>query len=275
MTDSTPIRPSILIYGAPCSGKTTSLRSLSLDKKVGSSTLYINGDNKCLPWFGKNYFKRYTVTCPTFLPTVLESVGSGEFETIVIDTLDHIMATFQSRFVGSALPKYTKDVTDDNYVALTREGTIDGQAAWGRYGSLLGDILRGGNTAQSQMIYFTHLSLIKLKDNSFIMEAPLSGSVGRAGLLGYFTLAFIASYVPMSILNEEPDSDLLTKEPSIKSGEGRYVFQVAKTSFTQDLPIRAIIDLFGEGIHYIDADILKLNTYLDSRYAQSDTEISI
>ena len=276
-------RPSICIFGAPNSGKTSAMKSLAHSSEAAKRVLYINADNKALPWFGSNDFTRYTLQCPTQLPSVIEQAGKAvgkdgkpKFDTIIVDTITRVMDTYASKYIGSKEPKYVYGddgnlATDMNYIAVTKAGTIDGMSAWGRSAALFKDIMEAGDKANCQMIYISHMTLTQRPDGSFIYEAPLQGAVGKVGLTAWFSIAMVAKAVPVDQLVAEPDTYMLTKEESRKNTGHRFVFQIEKTSETQDYPIRAIDGMYPSSMHYIDNDMGNLLKHLDNLYAGNDT----
>lgn len=272
--------PSILLEGLPSMGKTTSLKYLNANPEIAAGVLYISGDNKVLPWLGSNtHFKRYTLQCPTQLPAIIRQAGgSGDFHTIIVDTLTRVAETYQSCFIGSAVPKYAMNgeamITDPNYVAVTKQGKVDGMSGWGRMASLIRDTLAAGDTSGCQMIYMSHMSNVQKEDGGYQWQAPIQGQIGKIGLESYFTICLVARSIPVEKLAAEPDHPLLGKTESRPGTGQRYVFQVEKTSDTMDYPVRIIDGMFPEGLHYIDNDMASLLNHLTELYGEeADTVI--
>ena len=276
-------RESICIFGAPTNGKSYSMKSLSQDKDMASKVLYVNADSKGIPWFGGNNFTTFTLKCPTMLPRVISDAskaknpdGTPRFTMIVVDTITRVMESFNSRYISSKEPKYEYDdnknvITDMNYIATTKVGSIDGMQAWGRSATLFKDIMDAGTKSECQMVYMSHMTLKQRPDGTFSYESPIQGSIGNVGLAAWFSIAMVARNVSLEALNGEPDSHMLNKTESRKGTGHKYVFQVEKTPDTTDYPIRSIDGMYPENMHFIDNDLGKLFAHLDKLYAGEDT----
>ena len=277
------LRESICIFGSPNSGKSYSMKSLSHDKDMAKKVLYINADAKGIPWFGGNNFSTFNLKCPTMLPKVISDAskaknpdGSLRFNMIVVDTITRVMESFVSRYISSKEPKYEYDdagnnITDLNYVAVTKAGTLDSMTGWGRSATLFKDIMDAGNRSECQMVYVSHMTLVPRPDGSFSYESPIQGSIGKIGLASWFSITMVARNVPLESLHSEPDSHMLTKTESRKGTSHKYVFQVEKTPDTTEYPVRSIDGMYPENMHFIDNDLGKLFTHLDKLYAGEDT----
>ena len=277
-------RPNILVYGLPNTGKTYSLKSLDTSPEYAKGVLYLNLDSKHLPWFGGNSFSRYTVPCPTLLPQLITNAskqvddkGKLRFHTIVVDTVTRFLDTYVSKFVTTKEPKYfvRPDGTigsDMNYVMTTKTGQIDSLSAWGRMSSLFKDTMEAADASPCQVIFISHMSQVQRPDGSYVYDAPIQGQVGKVGLLSWFSIAVVATTIPMDVVLAEPDSELLSKVPSVEGVDDKYVFQIAKTTSTQEYPIRTITGMFSPTQKYIDNDFNKLFTHLDALYAVTPVE---
>lgn len=126
-------KPPILVLAPPASGKTSALRYLK--PELAKRTLYVNCDDKSLPWVGKTDIQLYDAGCPTRIPSILEGAGkSGKFDLIVIDTLTLAMQEYTRRFLNTTAPKYATDaqgtvISIPDYISLDRTGTkVDGMS---------------------------------------------------------------------------------------------------------------------------------------------------
>ena len=276
-------KPNIAVFAPPGSGKTYALLSLVKDESLAGRVLLINADGKSLPWFGHSNFASVKLDCPTQLPEMIRQAsaqtmpdGTPRFKYIIVDTITRVMETYVSRYIGSSQPKYVYDasgnlLTNMNYVSVTKAGTVDSLAGWGRGAALFRDIMGAGDISEAQMIYTSHMTLTQAPDNTYTYEAPIQGSIGKTGLSAWFSITVVARCVPMEDIMNEPDSPLLTKTESRKGSGTKFVFQIEKTKDTQAYPIRNIDGMFPQSMTYINNDYKALFEHLDKLYAGQET----
>lgn len=257
-------KPPILLLSQPGGGKTSGLRHLK--PELAKRTLHINCDDKALPWVGDCRFNNFSAKCPTLIPGIITAADkSGKFDLIIVDTITVAMSEFARRFINSTLPKYvTNDngemLTDLNYVSISEKkaGAIDGQGGWGRYASLISDIVAAGNKAKAQIVVMGHLMLKEDENDEFIYKCPLQGQVGKQGLEGLFSIVMHSSTQPLKKLQGEyaQDHQWLGTEESIEFTGERYVYQVAHTKDTiHTHALRTIDNLWPKGVRFIDNDL--------------------
>jgi hypothetical protein len=253
--------PPILLLSPPACGKTYSLKDIS--PELAKRTLHINCDDKPLPWVGKSTFTAYQAQCPTLIPDIIkQGDDSGQFDLIVVDTLTIAMGEYARKFINTATPKYAMNgadcVTNMNYVSVTKQGAVDGMGAWGRYGTLVSDIVAAANASNAQVVIMGHLSCTEDEGGDLTWKCPLQGAVGRAGIEGLFSIVMHAKKMKLDKLvgEYEQDHKYLGTEESEDFTNSRYVFQVAHTKDTvHSHALRTIAGLWPKGVRFIDNDL--------------------
>ena len=258
-------KPPILLLSQPAGGKTSGLRNIK--PELAARTLLINADNKALPWIGNTSFQHFSAKCPTLLPSIIRQAGaSGKFDLIVVDTITVAMNEYSRRFIQSTMPKYVKDengniVSDLNYICVSEKngGVVDSMAGWGRYGTLVSDIVAEATAANAQVVVMGHLNARPDEGGDIVYKCPLQGQVGKQGLEGLFSIVMHAMTMPLDkLLGEELNQhhDYLGTEESIEFTGERYVYQVAHTKDTiHTHALRTIDGLWPKGVRFIDNDL--------------------
>ena len=255
-------KPPILVLAPPASGKTTALRYLK--PELAKRTLYVNCDDKSLPWVGKTDIKLYDAGCPTLIPNILDSAGkSGKFDLIVIDTITLAMQEYARKFLNTTAPKYSTDasgnvISNPDYIALDRTGSkIDGMSGWGRYGTLVCDIIAAAKKTGVQVVIFGHLSSVADDSGNYKFRCPLQGAIGKQGIEGLFDVVMHAQQMKLKDLSKEgQDHQWLGTTESRKGTEARYVYQVDHTKNTAGThDIRSPDGLWPEDVQFIDNNL--------------------
>lgn len=258
-------KPPILLLSQPAGGKTSGLRNIK--PELASRTLLINADNKALPWVGKSAFQHFSAKCPTLLPSIIRQAGaSGKFDLIVVDTITVAMSEYTRRFINTTMPKYVKDkdgnvISDTNYVAVSEKngGIVDSMSGWGRYATLVSDIVAEATAANAQVVVMGHLNARPDEGGDIVYKCPLQGQVGKQGLEGLFSIVMHAMTMPLDkLLGEDLNQhhDYLGTDESIEFTGERYVYQVAHTKDTiHTHALRTIDGLWPKGVRFIDNDL--------------------
>jgi len=257
-------KPPILLLSQPGGGKTSGLRNIRPD--LAKRTLLINCDNKALPWIGQADFQIYHAKCPTVIPAVIKSAAkSGKFDLIVVDTITVAMSEFTRRFINTTMPKYVMDdqgaiISDKNYISISERnaGVVDSMGGWGRYATLVSDIVAESAAADAQVVVMGHLNAKPDEAGDFIYKCPLQGQVGKQGLEGLFSIVMHAMTMSLKDLQGQHNQhhEFLGTEESIEFTGERYVYQVAHTKDTiHTHALRTITNLWPAGVRFIDNDL--------------------
>jgi len=258
-------RPPILLLSQPGGGKSSSLRNIN--PELAKRTIHINADNKPLPWIGDTGFTNFHAQCPTLLPSIIrQAAASGSFDLIVLDTLTVAMSEFTRRFINTSKPKYVMNaagevISDTNYISVTKAGEVDGMGGWGRYATLVSDIVAEATAANAQVVIMGHLNCKQDEAGDFIYKCPLQGQVGKQGLEGLFSIVMHSMSMSLKKLEGEyaQDHEFLGTEESMEFTGERFVFQVAHTKDTiHTHALRTIADLWPAGVRFIDNDLQKV-----------------
>ena len=258
-------KPPILLLSQPGGGKTSGLKTIK--PELAARTLLINCDNKALPWVGGTNFQLFEAKCPTLIPSIIKQASdSGKFDLIVVDTITIAMTEFTRRFINTTMPKYVTDdkgnvISDGNYICTSDRngGAVDSMGGWGRYGTLVTDIVAAATAAQPQVVVMGHLNCREEEEGgSFVYKCPLQGQVGRQGLEGLFSIVMHAQSMKLSKLQDDyaQDHEYLGSDESIEFTGEHYVYQVAHTKDTiKSHALRTIDGLWPKGVRFIDTDL--------------------
>ncbi len=256
-------RPPILLLSPPAAGKTSSLRYLT--PELAARTLLINCDAKALPWIGGgSKIQLYTAACPTHIPGIIKAASaSGKYDLIVVDTITIAMGEYSRRFLSTDTPKYVLNaedqiVSDMNYIALTDTGVVNSQGGWGRYATLVTDIVAECTASPAQTVVMGHLGLRESEVGELTWKCPIQGQVGKTGLESLFSIVMHASSKTLTELQGDlaQDHQWLGKEETIEFTGERFVFQVAHTARTVSThALRTIDGLWPRGVRFIDSNM--------------------
>lgn len=257
-------RPPSLLLSPPSGGKTSGMRTIK--PELAARTLHINCDNKALPWIDPAgpKFQHFTAKCPTLIPSIIkQAAATGKFDLIIVDTITIAMGEFTRRFINSTTPKVvTNDdgtvISDMNYVATTKTGQVDSMGGWGRYGTLVLDIIAECTAADAQVVVMGHLDDKPDEAGNYTFKCPLQGAVGKSGLEGLFSIVMHAKPMKLSKLQGDyaQDHEYLGTEESIEFTGERYVYQVAHTKDTINThALRTIDGLWPKGVRFVDNDL--------------------
>lgn len=269
-------KPPILLLSEPGGGKSSGLKFFR--PEVQARTLYINADDKPLPWMGKTQFVNHSLACPTRLPKIIRDAdASGQFDVIIIDTLNAVMGRYASNFINSVKPKYAVNdkgeiITDRNYVSISEKkaGVIDSRGGYGYYAALVVDILAAAKAANAQLIIMGHLG--NNADNAGVTKTKCSllGSTGRDGIEAAFGIVMHAKSEELRKLQGEyaQANEWLGTTESKRLTKSRYVYQVEHTADTVDTHIiRSQEGLWPEDVTHVDNDLQAILDRIASLYA--------
>lgn len=272
-------KPPILLLSQPAGGKTSGLKDIR--PELAARTLHINADNKALPWIGNNSFQQYHAKCPTLIPSIIKQAGaSGQFGLIVLDTITVAMSEYTRRYINTTMPKYVtnsenKIITDMNYVAISEKngGVVDSMGGWGRYATLVSDIVAAAAACDAQVVVMGHLNCRPDEAGDFVYKCPLQGQVGKQGLEGLFSIVMHAMSMPLKALQEdyEQNHQWLGTEESIEFTGERFVYQVAHTKDTiHSHALRTIEGLWPKGVRFVDNNLQMIFDRFDEVYGTNN-----
>ena len=195
----------IMIVGSTGSGKTTSLRNLPLDK-----TIYINVDNKMLPFRANNLYKHVKLENTQQLINGMDAAEEDDnVEYIVIDTLT---------FLGDLF--YTEQV----------ENASNGMSAWQNYKAYINKVIAMAKASNKHYIFLAHdQSTYDEKEMVTKTFAKIQGSLKGGGIEANFTFVLYTAVI----------QDPTTRLP-------KYVFQVNKSAKSLDVSAKTPMGLFAE-----------------------------
>jgi len=232
----------VLIVGESSGGKTASLRNL----KNPEGIMYLNCEsNKKCPFPAK--FRQFSITDPY---QVYEGFAhadvTGNFHTIIIDTLTFLMDMFESIHV---LP------------------SADTMAGWSQYQQYFKNLMQKYVApSKCNVIILAHVQAI-LNKTAMVMErkVPVKGALQANGIEAYFST--VVSARRMAITDLEPyKNPLLVITPEEEMLGFKHVYQTKLTKETVNERIRASMGMWDTKETFIDNDAQLLLNRLHEYY---------
>lgn len=232
----------IFITGESSTGKSVSLMNL----EGGPRVLYLNCESgKRLPF--PNKFTSKTITDPYQIFEAFEyAKETGEFDTIVIDTLTFLMDMFESQYVIAA---------------------ADTMKGWSNYQQYFKKLMQYYVASANQSVVILAHTRSDLNETTMRMETavPVKGALKNNGLEAYFSTVVSTKKVPIKDL-EDFKSDLLNITPDDELVGYKHVFQTRITKKTTGERIRSPIGMFTPQQTYMDNDAQLLLNHLKQYY---------
>jgi hypothetical protein len=232
----------VLIAGKSATGKTASLRTL----KNPEGVLYMCCESgKELPFPSK--FLVMNVTDPLSVFKAFEKAEqTKEIHTIVLDSLDYLMAMFESTYV------------------LTSSNTMK---AWSNYGEYFRNLHQKVIAECSKnVIVIAHTSdAYREQDMLYETGVHIKGSVEKQGVESFYNLVIACKKLGLKDISEYSNDMLhITEEDEIC--QIKYVYQTRLTRDTVNEKIRGPIGLFSQQETYVDNDAQALLDRLHEYY---------
>jgi hypothetical protein len=232
----------VLIAGKSASGKTASLRTL----KNPEGVLYLCCESgKELPFPSK--FIVMNITDPMSVFAAFEKANTTDkIHTIVIDSLDYLMAMYESTYV------------------LTASNTMK---AWSNYGEYFRKLHQKVIAECSKNVLVIAHTSETYREQDMIYETAVhvKGSVDKQGVESYYNCVVASKKLAIKDLVNFDNSLLhITQENEVT--QVKYVYQTRITKDTVNERIRGPIGLFGMPETYIDNDAQALLDRLADYY---------
>jgi len=161
----------ILIIGPPDAGKTFSLKYLNQDK-----LLVINTDGQFFPYQSDCAF--YAIPHVSKFPKILQKACKSKYKYICIDSLTHLMTSFENQYVIKA---------------------TNTQKGWGDYQTFFMDILETVKQHPNKIfIFVAHINDINKhdEDESPDFRVPIKGHIGKVGVESFFSPVLTSINLP-------------------------------------------------------------------------------
>ena len=194
----------ILVIGDTGTGKTSSLEDLPLE-----STVYINVDDKMIPFKANRLYKHVVLQNTEQLLNGMDAQEEDpQVEYVVVDTLT---------FLG------------DMFYAEHIENSSNGMKAWGDYKSYINKVLRAGKKSKKHYIFLAHAADV-YDEKEMITKtfAKIQGSLKGGGLEQHFTFVLYTQVI------KGPD------------GLPQYVFQTNKSRQNMGVSAKTPRGVFDE-----------------------------
>jgi hypothetical protein len=223
----------LLIAGKSATGKSASLRSLREPEGV----MFLGCEaGKDLPF--PNKFQKYNIVDPYQVYEAFEHAEKMDVHTVVIDSLDFLMAMFESVHV---IP------------------SSDGRKAWQAYGEYFRNLLQKYVAGSSKNVIMTAHTYDIYNEKEMVMETliKIKGSVMSQGVEAYFTQALASKVMPVKDLAEYNNPLLVITDDDEILGL-KYCFQTKLTKETTGERIRSPLGLWDRQHTYVDNDVQKV-----------------
>lgn len=223
MLNEEEVDKTILIIGSTGTGKTSSLRNLDLSK-----TVYINVDEKMLPFRSKDLYKQVKLKNTQQLLNGMEATEEDpQVDFVVVDTLT---------FLG------------DMYFAEHIENASNTMAGWGNYKSYILKVLNAAKKSKKHYIFLCHdLDVYDEKEMVTKTFGKIQGSLKGGGLEQHFTFV------------------LYTQVVKGDGGMPKYVFQTNKAVGNIGVSAKTPFGIFEEP--YTDTnDLVEVYKQIDEFY---------
>ncbi len=233
----------VCIVGESAAGKSASLQNLRGDERV----LYLNCEaGKRLPF--RNKFTSHTITDPYQIYEAFEHAeSSGDFDTIVVDTLTFLMDMFESMYVL---------------------GSADTMKGWSQYQQFFKNLMQKYVASSTKSVIFLAHTRSDLDEAAMQMRTaiPVKGALKNNGLEAYFSTVVAAKKMSLKDL-ENYNSDLLNISPKDEMLGYKHVFQTDLTKETVGERIRSPMGMFTTEQTFMDNDAQLLLDHLNSYYS--------
>jgi len=221
----------VLVGGKSKGGKTTSLRNLRDPEAV----MYLNCEaNKDLTFAAK--FRQFTITNPyEIYDGFNHAAQSGNFHTIVVDTLSFLMEMFHTLFIHKA---------------------ADGMKGWADYQAFFKKLMQQYvASATVNVVFLAHVHQV-LNEEAMVMEktVPIQGNLKKNGVEAYFSTVVSARRMSITELDQY-QNDLLVITEKEKMMGVKHVYQTELTKETVHERISSSMGMWEMKETFIDSDV--------------------
>jgi len=240
----------ILILASGGKGKTYSLKNIRNKKKCA----YLNTDAKPLPFFPKNkkdvfglnaYVKRYK-DVKKYLKKINKQ-SSNVPETVILDTLTHLMGMFTLQCVDKA---------------------ANTQAAWQQYLFFYRKIMLEIKTGAFNTIVMGHLTTVEDDDGKIIdIVPPMQGQLKRIGINTDFSTILECVTINPLKYKAPKNSKFYHVTQQELDDKLKYVFLTRKVKKHKFTLARVPDGLFPREDLYIDNDVQMVLDQMDKKYS--------
>ena len=232
----------VLVGGESKGGKTTSLHGLENPEGV----MYLNCEaNKKITFPAK--FQQFSITDPhQVYEGFTYAEKTGNFHTIVIDTLTFMMEMFHSLFIHNAK---------------------DGMAGWAQYQFFFKKLMQDYVAkAKVNVIFLAHVQSI-MNEQAMVMEkkVPIQGALAKNGIEAYFSTIVSARRMPVAqLVDYQNDLLVITDEEELLGY--KHVYQTKLTKDTVNERISASMGMWDMKETFIDNNAQLLLNRLHEYY---------